>query len=72
MTDRLDYNQGWDLVLCDMLMPKKEGLETIRELRSQFPQVKIVAMCGDSKISSAPFLDIGKAFRRGRHAGETI
>ncbi|MEM7350626.1 MAG: response regulator [Acidobacteriota bacterium] len=35
-----------DLVVTDILMPEKEGLETIRELRQGFPQVKIIVMSG--------------------------
>lgn len=36
------------LVFCDLFMPNKEGLETIRELRQFAPGVKIVAMSGGS------------------------
>jgi CheY-like chemotaxis protein len=35
-----------DVVLIDLLMPTKEGLETIREIRSAHPNKKIVAMSG--------------------------
>ncbi len=35
-----------DLVLCDIFMPTKGGLETIRVLRQDFPAVKVVAMSG--------------------------
>jgi DNA-binding response OmpR family regulator len=35
-----------DLVLTDIYMPEKEGLETIRELRRQNPELKIIAMSG--------------------------
>src|ERR1700688_4486486 len=35
-----------DLVLCDIFMPEKEGLQTIRELHDEFGKVKIVAMSG--------------------------
>jgi CheY-like chemotaxis protein len=35
-----------DLVITDIYMPKQDGLETIRELRSCFPEVAIIAMSG--------------------------
>lgn len=35
-----------DLVLADILMPNKEGLETIRELRRMSQSVAIIAMSG--------------------------
>lgn len=34
------------VVVTDLFMPEKEGIETIVELRRQFPQTKIVAMSG--------------------------
>jgi CheY-like chemotaxis protein len=36
--------QRADVVLMDILMPEKEGLETIRDLKQIDPQVKIIAM----------------------------
>lgn len=42
---RLDPN---DLVITDIFMPEKEGLETIREFQKEFPSVKIIAMSGGS------------------------
>lgn len=35
-----------DLVITDLVMPKQEGLETIRELRRTSPEVNILAMSG--------------------------
>ena len=35
-----------DLVITDLVMPEKEGLETIMELRREFPGVHIIAMSG--------------------------
>lgn len=36
----------FDLIITDLYMPEKEGLETIVELRREFPQLKILAISG--------------------------
>ena len=35
-----------DVVITDVLMPKKVGLETIMELKHDFPNAKVIAMSG--------------------------
>jgi DNA-binding NtrC family response regulator len=37
---------GADLLLCDLFMPGRDGLEVIRELRRESPGVKVLAMSG--------------------------
>jgi len=42
------HSKPVDLALVDLFMPRREGLETIKELRQQAPDFPIVAMSGDS------------------------
>jgi DNA-binding response OmpR family regulator len=37
---------AFDVVICDMLMPRQEGIETIRHMRGAKPDVAIVAVSG--------------------------
>jgi CheY-like chemotaxis protein len=41
-----------DIVIVDLYMPRKEGLQTIDELRNEFPGVKIIALTGSSSAVS--------------------
>ena len=46
-----------DLVLTDLIMPGQEGVETIIDLRREFPDVKIIAMSGGGRNDPRNFLD---------------
>jgi DNA-binding response OmpR family regulator len=35
-----------DVVVTDIFMPEMEGIETIHDLRREFPEVKVIAMSG--------------------------
>ncbi len=54
--------QPADLVICDVFMPGKEGLETIQELRSRFPGVRVISMSGGSASTPGNYLAMAKAF----------
>ena len=49
-----------DLVITDIIMPEKEGIETIRELKREFPDVKIIAISGGGRIGPVSYLKMAK------------
>ena len=51
-----------DLVITDILMPDKEGIETIRELRGRGHAVKILAVSGGGQAKMLEFLRIAERF----------
>lgn len=59
-----------DLVITDIIMPEKEGLETIRAMKRLRADLKIIAMSGGGKISSNNYLDTAKIFGATRGLGK--
>lgn len=62
-------NEGIDLVITDIIMPDKEGLQTIREIKSISPQTPIVAISGGGKnnadyLSMAGLMGADRTFRK--------
>ena len=55
-----------DVVIMDIFMPNQEGLETIRELRREFGDVKIIAMSGGGRTGDLDFLEHARAFGAAR------
>ena len=49
-----------DLIITDLIMPNKDGIGMIIELKKEFPQVKIIAMSGGGVNRPEGYLDGAK------------
>lgn len=49
-----------DLVLTDIIMPNREGVETITEIRRQAPDLPIIAMSGGGSRGGELFLTLAE------------
>ncbi len=52
---RMMQTQVFDLVLLDVLMPGKDGIETTLAMKEQYPDTKILVMSGGRRGISAQF-----------------
>jgi DNA-binding NtrC family response regulator len=57
---------AFDVVVTDVIMPEKDGMQVISEVRKKFPEVRIIAMSGGGHVSRDQYLKIAKGL--GAHA----
>ena len=58
--------QAFELVLTDVIMPEKDGMQVITEARRKHPGIRIVAMSGGGHIPREQYLKIATGL--GAHA----
>ena len=63
---KLFRQRPFDLVITDIIMPDKEGLEMITELTRAYPRIKIIAMSGGGRDGPKNYLTIAKYLGAGR------
>ena len=50
----------FDLVITDLIMPEKEGLETIAEFRRNFAEIPIIAISGGGRLGPNDYLETAR------------
>jgi CheY-like chemotaxis protein len=60
----LDFlrNNSVDLLITDIVMPDKEGIEIIRELKKNSPDLGIIAISGGGSMGPEEYLFLAKKF----------
>lgn len=58
---RLFRSEKPDLVITDIIMPEKEGIQTIMEMRREQPSTKIIAVSGGGRIGNTDFLKVARS-----------
>ena len=59
---QINRTQPADLIITDIIMPEKEGIETIRELKEEFPDVKIIAISAGGRGAPEIYLKMATGF----------
>jgi CheY-like chemotaxis protein len=54
--------QPADVVVVDIIMPQKDGIATIRELRRDFPGARIIAISGGGVVGAGHYLTTASIF----------
>ncbi len=59
-----------DLVVTDIIMPEKGGIDTIMDLRKDFPDIKIIAISGGGMCGDVSYLDMALGVGANRAIGK--
>jgi CheY-like chemotaxis protein len=50
------------VVVTDIVMPNREGIETIQMLKAQFPELPVLAISGSFNPGSVDYLELAQVF----------
>lgn len=51
----LQRSEPVDVVITDIIMPEKDGVSTIKEIRQAFPEIRIIAISGGGGVESLDY-----------------
>ncbi len=55
-------SEPFDLIITDIIMPGKEGIETIMELKQENPELPVIAISGGGPDRHLTYLETAKFF----------
>lgn len=55
---QMQRDEPADVVVCDLIMPEQEGMETISQFRKEFPAVGVIAISGGGQIAPDAYLNV--------------
>ena len=54
------HQDNFDLVITDLIMPEKEGLETIADIRRHYAEIPIIAISGGGRLGPNDYLETAR------------
>ena len=52
--------ERFDLIITDLIMPEKEGLETIADIRKSYSDMPIIAISGGGRVGPNDYLETAR------------
>ena len=68
----LFIQQPCELIITDIFMPEKEGIHTIFDFKSEFPDVKIIAISGGGIMAKNIDDDVLQLLNKGMESTEVL
>lgn len=59
-TQRLQHEKP-DIMVTDIIMPKKSGITLITEVKNRHPQMEIIAISGGGRLDPTGYLDLSES-----------
>jgi len=50
-----------DIIITDILMPDRDGIELIQDVRRRWPAIRIVAVSGGGRIAAGAYLNLARS-----------